>query len=139
MARRALFAAVIAAALCFSGAAIAAPPEGSLHFTAVSADEGLLGPRSFFFTETLYQGGKAVGADRAVCRFTGNFENPRCRITVSLPGGKLFVFLRLLPGPRGSLKVTGGTGKYQGKTGVGTFRSISDNAVRVTIWLTGPA
>jgi hypothetical protein len=114
----------------------AAPPEGSLHLTLVSAGEGQLGPRSFYFTDTVYQGGKAVGTERAVCRFTGYFENPRCRITVSLPGGKLFVFVRLTPDPRGSFKVTGGTGKYRNKTGIGIYRSFGENVTKITAWLT---
>jgi hypothetical protein len=134
--RRALMAAAIAAALCLSGVATAAPPEGSLHLTVVAADEGALGPRTFFFTETVYQGGKVVGSDRAVCRFTGNFENPRCRLTLSLPGGKLFLFLRITPDPHGNFKVTGGTGTYRGRTGVGIYRGLGPNATRVVIWLT---
>jgi hypothetical protein len=138
MARRAFVAAVIAAALSLAGVGVAtaAPPEGSLHLTLVSAGEENLGPRSFAFTDTVYQRGKAVGTSRAVCRFTGNFENPRCRITVSLPAGKLFVFVRLTPEDRGSFRVTGGTGKYQGKTGVGIYRAITDDKVRITAWLT---
>jgi hypothetical protein len=137
MVRRALVVAVVSAAvLGLSGVAAAAPPEGSLRLTVVPADEGGLGPRSFFFTETVYQGGKVVGSDRAVCRFTANFENPRCRITLSLPGGRLFLFLRITPDPRGNVKVTGGTGTYRGRTGVGIYRSLGPNATRVVIWLT---
>jgi hypothetical protein len=135
MARRALIAGVIAA-LCLPAAAAAAPPGGSLSLTLVSAGDGQLGPRTFFFTDTAYQGGKLVGSDRAVCRFTGNFENPRCKVTLSLPGGRLFAFLRLTPDPRGSFKVTGGTGMYEGKSGVGIYRSIGDITTRITIWLT---
>jgi hypothetical protein len=119
------------------GAAVAAPPEGSLHLTLVTTgEEGSLGPRSFFFTDTIYQGGRATGTSRAVCRFTGRFENPRCRITLSLPGGRLFVFVRLTPDPRGNFKVTGGTGKYAGKTGVGIYRGTSMTTTKLTIWLT---
>jgi hypothetical protein len=136
MTRLALAVGAVAAALCLSGAATAAPQGSFLRLTTVSADEGPLGPRSFFFTETVYQGGKAVGTDRAICRWTLNFENLRCRLTVSLPAGKLFIFLRPTPDPWGNFKVTGGTGKYEGKTGVGIFRNISENVTRVQIWLT---
>jgi hypothetical protein len=136
MTRATLVVGAIAVALCLSGMANAAPPEGSLHLTVVSASEGQLGPRSFYFTDTVYRGGKAVGTERAVCRFIGNFENPRCRITVSLPAGKLFVFIRLTPDPRGSFKVTGGTGKYRNKTGIGIYRSIGENVTKITAWLT---
>jgi hypothetical protein len=115
--------------------ATAAPPEGSLHLTLVSASEGQLGPQSFFFTDTIYQGGKAAGTSRAVCRFTGRFENPRCRITLSLRGGKLVLFVRLTPDPRGHFKVTAGSGRYQGKAGVGIYRS-SNTTTKLTIWLT---
>lgn len=138
MVRRTLVAAVIAAALSLVGVGVAtaAPPEGSLHLTLISAGEGELGPNSFFFTDTVYQGGQVVGTDRAVCRFSGDFENPRCKVTFSLPAGKLFAFVRLTPESRGSFTVTGGTGKYQGKTGVGIYRSISEDKTRITIWLT---
>jgi hypothetical protein len=136
MARRALIALVIAAALSLSGVATAAPPEGSLRLTLVSADDGSLGPRSFFFTDTVYSGRKVVGSDRAVCRFRGNFENPRCHVTLSLPAGKLFAFLRLTPDPRGSFTITGGTGSYRGKTGYGIYRSLGPNTTKLIIWLT---
>jgi hypothetical protein len=137
MTRRALAVGAIAAALCLSGVATAAPQGSSLRLTLVSANEGDLGPRSFFFTDTVYQGGRAVGTSRAVCRFTRNFESNRCRITVSLPAGKLFVFLRLTPDPWGSFKVTGGTGKYRGKTGIGIYRpGASETVTRITAWLT---
>jgi hypothetical protein len=135
MTRRALAVGAIAAALCFSGVATAAPQGSFLRLTLVSADEGELGPHSFFFTDTVYQGGRAVGTSRAVCRF-GWFGNPRCRITVSLPAGKLFVFVRLLPQPSGTFKVTDGTGKYRDKTGVGIYRSIGENVTKLTVWLT---
>lgn len=135
MTRLAVLAAMVVAALCLSGVAAAAPPEGSLRLTLVSADGGQLGPRSFFFTDTVFQGGKIVGSDRAVCRFTVDFV-PRCRVTLSLPQGTLFAFLRLTPDPRGSFKVTGGTGKYRGRTGYGIYKSISDTTTKITIWLT---
>ena len=135
MKRRALAVGAIAAALCVSGVATAAPPQGSLRLTLISADEGQLGPHSFFFTDTVYQGGRAVGTSRAVCRL-GWFGNPRCRITFSLPAGKLFLFVRLLPQPSGTFKVTDGTGKYRDKTGVGIYRSIGENVTKITVWLT---
>jgi hypothetical protein len=84
----------------------------------------------------LYQRGRLVGRDHAVCRWTAQFENIRCRITVSLPHGKLFIFLRTGPDPQGSFKVTGGTGDYAGKTGVGIYRNTSETVGKVTIWLT---
>lgn len=126
-------------ALCLPAVATAAPPEGSLRLTLVSTgDEGGLGPNRFYFTDAVYQRGQRIGTSRALCRFTGNFENPRCRITVSLPQGKLFVFLRLTPGERGSFTVTGGTGSYRGKTGVGIYRSdgATTTTTRIVIWLT---
>jgi hypothetical protein len=136
MPRRAQVLAAIAVTLCLSGAAAAAPPEGSLQLTSVGVSEMLTGPHRFVFTEDLYQRGRLVGSDRAVCRFIGRFENPRCRITVSLPKGKLFVSLRLTPDPRGHFTVTGGTAGYQGKTGVGIYRPVGNDAMRITIWLT---
>ena len=104
MARRALVAAVIAAALSLAGVGVAtaAPPEGSLRLTLVSAGEEDLGPRSFSFTDTVYQRGKVVGTSRAVCRVSFDFWSARCKITVSLPGGKLFVLVRCRPRLRGA-------------------------------------
>jgi hypothetical protein len=138
MGRPALVAALIAATLALAGVASAAPPEGSLRLTLVSSSEGQLGPRSFFFTDTVYQGGNVIGSERAVCRFTGHFENPRCRITLFLPGGRLFVFVRITPDPRGSFRVTGGTGKYEGRTGIGIYKNLNEagTRTRVIIWLT---
>jgi hypothetical protein len=137
MARRLLVLGVVTAALCLSGTASAAPPEGSLRLTLVPTNqEGLVGPNTFYFVDTVYQRGRWVGTSRALCRFSGNFESPRCRITVSLPGGRLFVFVRLTPDPQGSFKVTGGTGAYQGRTGVGIFRDAGADRTRIVIWLT---
>jgi hypothetical protein len=107
--------------------------------TLVSTNqEGSLGPRSFYFVDTAYQNGRVVGDSFARCRFTGYFENLRCRITLSLPAGKLFVFVRLGPDPRGSFKVTGGSGAYQGRTGVGIYKNLNEagTRTRVIIWLT---
>jgi hypothetical protein len=137
MSRHALILALaIAATLCVSGAATAAPPEGSLQLTAVGAGDMQTGPTSFTFTERVYQRGQLVGSDRGVCSFFGRFENPRCRITLSLPQGKLFLILRLTPDPRGHFKVTSGTGAYRGKTGVGIYRFIGTDSTRIVIWLT---
>ena len=135
--RYALALAAVVGAVVVPGAAVAAPPEGSLRLTTVSVDEGFSQSRNTFtFSELVYQGGKLVGSDHAVCKFRGQFENIRCRITVWLPHGKLFLFVRITPDPQGSFRVTGGTGKYAGKTGVGIFRNVSDTSSKVTIWLT---
>jgi hypothetical protein len=137
MTRRTFVIGVILAALSVPNLAAAAPPEGSLHLTSVAfTDAQQTGPRSFTFTDRLFQRGRLAGTVTFACRFRGRFENPHCRGTVSLPKGNLFLFLRLLPGDRGQFKVTGGTGKYQGKTGVGIFHNVSNTATRVVIWLT---
>jgi hypothetical protein len=139
MARRLLVVAAMSSILCLCGVASAAPPEGSLRLTLVQSEEFLpLGPRSFAFNHTVYQQGQITGTSNAVCRFTGNFENPRCRLVLSVPQGKLFVFVRLVPDPRGSFTVTGGTGAYRGRTGVGIFRDLNaeGTVTRIVIWLT---
>jgi len=136
MTRRVAVFGVIVAALCVPGVGAAAPPGGSLHLTSVAYSDAQTGRRSFTFTDQLYQRGKLVGTVRFACRFRGHFENPHCRGIASLPNGELFLFLRLLPGERGHFKVTGGTGTYRGKIGVGIYRNVSDTATRVTIWLT---
>ncbi len=133
----ALALAAVVGALAVPSAAVAAPPGGSLHLTTISVDEGFSeSHHGFTFSELVYQGGKLVGRDRALCKFRGQFENIRCRITVTLPNGTLFLFARIGPDPHGSFTVTGGTGKYEGKTGVGIYRNVSDTASKVTIWLT---
>jgi hypothetical protein len=135
----ALAVAATVSALAVPATALAAPPEGSLHFTTVSVPEEdtfSLAKKQFTFSELLYQRGKLVGTDRGVCRWTAEFENIRCRITVSLTRGKLFLFLRLSPDPQGSFTVTGGTGAYAGRTGVGIYRNTSETVGKVTIWLT---
>jgi hypothetical protein len=137
--RYALALAVVIGALAVPALALGAPPEGSLRFTTVSLpEEDTFSPakKQFTFGELLYQRGRLVGRDHGVCRWTAQFENIRCRITVSLPNGKLFLFLRIGPDPQGSFTVTGGTGKYAGKTGVGIYRNTSETVGRVTIWLT---
>jgi hypothetical protein len=137
MARLALVAATVAAMFCLAGVATAAPPEGSLRLTLVSTNnEGQLGPNRFYFVDDVYLRGRWVGTSRAVCRFTGRFENVRCRITLSLPRGRLFVFLRLTPDPRGSFKVIRGTGAYRGRTGVGIYKSVGEETTKIVIWLT---
>jgi hypothetical protein len=118
---------------------LAAPPEGSLHLTTVSLPEQdtfSLAKKQFTFGELVYQRGKLVGTNHAVCRWTAQFENIRCRMTVSLPKGKLFIFLRIGPDPQGSFIVTRGTGTYAGRTGIGIYHNVSDTATKVTIWLT---
>ena len=137
--RYALALAAMLGALAVPGAAFAAPPEGSLHLTTVSLpdeDTFSLSKKQFTFSELVYQRGRLVGTDHAVCTWTARFENIRCRLTVSLPNGKLFLFLRITPDPHGSFKVTGGTGKYEGKTGLGIYRNVGDTRTNVTIWLT---
>jgi hypothetical protein len=137
--RYALALAVTIGALAVPAVALAAPPEGSLHFTTVSLpEEDTFSPakQQFTFSELLYQRGKLVGRDHAVCTWRAQFENIRCRITVSLPNGKLFLVLRVGPDPQGSFKVTGGAGNYAGKTGVGIYRNTSETVGKVTIWLT---
>lgn len=134
MTRRALVLGAMAAALFLPTPAAAAPPEGSLRLTSVEVG-GTEIPHGFTFNELVYQRGKLVGTDRAVCKFRGRFENLRCRITLALPNGELFLFARFQPGDRGNFVVTRGTGKYQGKAGVGIFRNVGD-ATRITIWLT---
>ena len=130
--------AAMTAALCLCGVGSAAPPEGSLRLTLVQGEFLPLGPRSFAVNHTVYQRGQITGTSHSVCRFRGNFENPRCRITFSLPQGKLFVFFRPVPNPRGSLTVTGGTGAYRGRTGVGIFRDLNaeGSLTRIVFWLT---
>jgi hypothetical protein len=137
MVRRTFVAGVAAVALCLAGVGVAtaAPPEGSLHLRTTSLDDGPLGPHSFFFTETIHQHGKAVGTTRAVCHWVGDFEDIRCRLTASLPGGKLFIRLPLTPENQGSFRVIGGTGKYAGKTGLGIYKA-GPNSTKITIWLT---
>jgi hypothetical protein len=125
--------------LAVPATALAAPPEGSLHLTTVSVPEEdtfSLSQKQFTFSELVYQRGRLVGSDHAVCTWTAQFENIRCRLTVSLPNGELFLFLRIGPDPQGSFKVTGGTGEYAGKTGVGIYRNTSETVTKVTIWLT---
>jgi hypothetical protein len=92
--------------------------------------------KQFTFSELLYQRGRLVGADHAVCTWTALFENIRCHITISLPNGKLFLFARVGPDPQGNFKVTGGTGTYASKTGIGIYRNTSETVGKVTIWLT---
>ena len=95
-----------------------------------------LSTKQFTFSELVYRRGRLVGRDDAVCSWRAQFENIRCRITVSLPNGRLFLVLRLGPDPQGSFKVTRGTGVYAGKTGVGIYRNLTDTLSKVTIWLT---
>ena len=125
----------IAAALCVTGAATAAPPNGTLSLRVVG-DSFEESPDGFTFTELVYQRGKLVGTDRHVCKYWVQFPNVRCRTTVSLPNGNLFLYIAFLPGDRGSFKVNGGSGAYQGRTGVGVYRSVGENASKVRIWLT---
>jgi hypothetical protein len=103
-----------------------------------TGEEGQLGPRSFYFVDTAFQNGRVVGESYARCRFTGNFENLRCRIRLTLPAGTLSVFVRLTPDPRGSFRVTSGTGAYQGRTGVGIYKNLNEagTRTRLVIWLT---
>jgi hypothetical protein len=137
--RYALALAAAVGVLAVPATALAAPPEGSLHLTTVSLPEQdtfSLSKKQFTFSELVYQRGRLVGRDHAICTWTAQFENVRCRMTVFLPNGKLFVFLRPGPDPQGSFTITGGTGTYAGKTGVGIYRNTSETATKVTIWLT---
>jgi hypothetical protein len=133
--RRATVLVAIAAALCVTGAATAAPPNGTLNLRVVGVGFEET-PDGFTFTELVYQRGKLVGTDRHVCKYWVQFPNVRCRTTVSLPNGNLFLYIAFLPSDRGRLKVTGGSGAYQGRTGIGIYRSVSENATKVRIWLT---
>lgn len=117
---------------------VAAPPEGSLRLTTVAIEEDesfFPATNTFTFSELVYQRGRLVGSDHAVCRFRGRFEHIRCRITLSLPQGTLFLYVPIGPDSRGSFWVTRGTGKYAGKTGTGIYRNISEGS-KVVIWLT---
>jgi hypothetical protein len=139
MARRAFLATLIAAAVSLVGvgAATAAPPEGSLHLRLVASGDEDIGPRTFAFTDTVYQGRRAIGTSRAVCRVSIDFTSVRCKVTLSLPAGKLFVSVGLTPDPQGSFRVTGGTGAYKGKTGIGIFKPGGNaDTTKLTIWLT---
>lgn len=136
MTRRTTFCLAILVALCLPALATAAPPEGSLHLKSVGTGDGETA-NGFFFTENLYErpGGRLVGTDRAVCTFRPPLGIVVCRLTANLRDGKLFVRLPLLPGDRGSFTVLRGTGRYQGQTGVGIYRSFP-NHTNITIWLT---
>jgi hypothetical protein len=127
---------LVIVALALPAFAVAAPPEGSLHLRSVPTGERETAT-AFVFTENLYarSSGRFLGTDRAVCTWRPRLEMFVCRLTANLPGGKLFVRLPLLPGDRGSFTVTGGTGRYQGKTGVGIYRSFPNHS-NITIWLT---
>jgi hypothetical protein len=136
MTRRTLFCLAILVALVLPALATAAPPEGSLRLKSVATGGGETA-NGFFFTENLYArpSGRFVGTDRAVCAFRPPLGIFACRITANLPSGKLFIRLPLLPGDRGSFTVTGGTGRYQGRKGVGIYRSFPGHT-NITIWLT---
>ena len=135
MARRTLLCLAILVALLLPALAAAAPPSGSLHLKGV--DTSRRGTANgFAFTQTLYQGGKVVGTDSAVCRYRPRLGHLVCRVTVNLPSGKLFVRLPIFNDTdRGSFTVTRGTGRYEGRTGYGIYRSFPDHT-KITTWLT---
>ena len=135
MARRTPLCLAILVALFLPVSATAAPPSGSLHLKAVDTGGGETA-NGFTFTETLYQGGKVVGTDSAVCRYRPLLGHLVCRVTVNLPSGKLFVRLPIFnDSDRGSFTVTRGTGQYEGRTGYGIYRSFPDHT-KITVWLT---
>lgn len=128
------FVAAVAAVAILAPGAVAST---TVEFTTKLTDDRAT-PNGFTVTEDVFRSGKKVGTARAVCRFyPAGSDQPtgaNCNITVSLPAGTIRIFGKLpFDVSRGHLKVIGGTGKFAGASGTGTYRALSSWRTAVTL------
>lgn len=125
------FAAVVAVAAPVASAAM------TVRFTTVLKDQQPMSG-GFLLQEDVLRHGRSVGEGSAVCRFyppgaaqpTGGI----CKTIVILPGGTLRLSGRVpFDAPGGHLNVIGGTGRFAGASGDGTYRALSTTRSAVTL------
>jgi hypothetical protein len=119
-------------ALLIPSVASAAAAE-TIRLTAVETSSRST-ENGFTFKEKLYRGGELVGRSKGVCVVTTPdvFD---CKITVTLPDGKIVLSTRITGSDRGSFTVVSGTGEYRGATGTGSWRNLPNDKTRITIRL----
>jgi hypothetical protein len=143
---------VVAAASSSSQAASSHPTRvQTIHLVAKQTQDVLLvlaapgrGPvgNQFLTTDEVYQQGRKVGDDAAVCQFMADLGQAggrfQCVATLSLPEGQLtaqgLVTLTQTGGQPVTLAITGGTGAYAGARG--TAHSTSSRAREEHVTLT---
>ena len=132
MARYLLALAVVMAALVVPSVANATAAE-TIRLTTVETSSRAT-DAGFTFKEKLYQGGKLVGRGKGLCVIV-TVEVFDCKITLTLPDGKIVLSTRIAGANRGTFKVVSGSGEFQGATGTGTWRNLPNDKTRVTIRL----
>jgi hypothetical protein len=88
----------------------------------------------FSFLEELRQDGALVGTDTGLCTvLEGAAHAARCEVTVTFPKGTMTVVGEGTDGQKESTyKLTGGTGAYEGVTGVVHVKDLSDTDSDIT-------
>lgn len=107
---------------------------------------------SFVFTGTLRQAGEKVGTDRAKCTFKsieGTSKSPRagvtrCKATFKLPrgdiqaAGRMGIDFTAAEPEDFTLRLTGGTRRYEGATGTFKNHQVNDRKAKLTLTVTTP-
>ena len=128
---RRTLAVVAATAALGGGAALAlAASSGTLSFTSQTTSQKF----TSVSTDDVIQGGKKIGTDRVVCRQVSETK-AACSVTVTLAKGTILATFTGGPQNSGPIKVTGGTGAYEGATGTGTYKNLNKDGTKTAVVL----
>jgi hypothetical protein len=122
-----------AVAALASGVALASGAPQTFSFTSVTVSMKQT-KKGFSAVSNDLVGRKKVGQDRLNCVFKKNTGH--CTVTfIRTPGTIKSTFTLKGNQNRGTMKIVGGTGTYEGTTGSGSFKNLDPQGKRTAITL----